>query len=292
MAPTLSIIGGSSAYHLLRRGEWTVLDTVSVPTPFGEVPHVQRIAAGGALEAWFLSRHGQDRYAVSAPFVNYRANLYALKELGTERIIAWSGPGSLREDRYRPGEFVLPSDLLDETRRRPGTFFAGRGWGFIRSHPTFCPGVREALRRSLETAAAPWHDGGVYVCTEGPRLETAAEIRAYAIMGGDLVGMTLAPEAFLARELEMCYAPLCYVTNFAEGVTERPCRPDELFGGMLAPGERSAVDRCVALFPDLCRRALAELAELPRDCPCPRAMLRYRREGILGEDWHTWIGEP
>ena len=141
------------------------------------------------------------------------------------------------------------------------------------------------------SSAPPWHDGGVYVCTEGPRLETPAEIRAYALLGGDLVGMTLAPEAFLARELEMCYAPLCYVTNFAEGVTDRPCRPEELFGGMLAPEERSAVDRCVSLFPELCRRALAALAALPRDCPCPRAMLRYRREGVLGDDWHTWMGE-
>lgn len=291
MTPTLAIIGGSSAYHLLQRGEWTVLETAAVSTPFGEVPHIQRIAAGGGLEAWFLSRHGQDRYAVSAPCVNYRANLYALKELGAERIIAWSGPGSLRADRFKPGDFVLPDDILDETRRRPGTFFAGRGWGFIRSHPTFCPRVREALRQSLGAAAAPWHDGGVYVCTEGPRLETAAEIRAYALLGGDLVGMTLAPEAFLARELEMCYAPLCYVTNFAEGVTDRPCRPDELFGGMLSPEERAAVDRCVSLFPDLCQRALAALAALPKDCPCPRAMLRYRREGVLGEDWHSWIGD-
>ena len=291
MRPTLAIIGGSSAYQLLQRGEWRVLDTAAVSTPFGEVPHVQRIDAGGGLEAWFLSRHGQDRYAVSASFVNYRANLYALKELGTERIIAWSGPGSLRVDRYRPGDFVLPDDILDETRSRPGTFFAGRGWGFIRSHTAFCPRVREALRQSLGEAASPWHDAGVYVCTEGPRLETAAEIRAYTILGGDLVGMTLAPEAFLARELEMCYAPLCYVTNFAEGVTDRPCRPDELFGGMLAPEERAAVDRCVALFPELCRRALAALAVLPRDCPCPRAMRRYRREGVLGDDWHTWLGE-
>jgi 5'-methylthioadenosine phosphorylase len=291
MTPSLAIIGGSAAYHLLQRGAWTVRETLAVDTPFGPVSHVQRIGLDGDLEAWFLSRHGQTRYTVSAPFVNYRANIYALKELGATRIVAWSGPGSLQAGRIHPGEFVLPDDILDQTRNRPGTFFAGRGWGFIRSHPTFCPGIREALRKSLAASGTTWHDGGVYVCTEGPRLETPAEIRAFARLGGDLVGMTLAPEAFLARELEMCYAPLCYVTNFAEGIVDRPVRPGELFGGMLAPEERAAVDRCISLFPELCRRTLADLAKMPRDCNCSQAMRRYREEGILGEDWRTWIGD-
>lgn len=285
----LAILGGSTAYHLLRRGAFTVLDVAAVATPFGEVPAVQKIELSGDVHAWFLSRHGQERYSVSAPFVNYRAQIYALKSLGAERVISWSGPGAIRGDKYRPGDFVIPHDIIDETRRRASTFFEGKGWGFIRSHPTFCPQLGRALRDAFQTLDIPVKEGGVYVCTEGPRLETAAEIRKYEALGGDLVGMTLSPEAFLARELEICYAPLCYVTNFAEGVVDRPVRPGELFGGMMDQTEREAVARCTDLFPSIVREALAGVASSPRDCHCGDAMLRYRREGVLGDDWRGWL---
>lgn len=297
MTASLAIIGGSAAWTLLQQDAIPVLETVAVSTPFGLVPAIHRVRAPGGVEAWFLSRHGENRYAVSAPFVNYRANVYALKELGVERILSWSGPGSLHPDRLQPGEFVLPADLIDETRNRPATFFQGKGWGFIRSNPVFCPEGQEAFRQAAGQLRAggdwlpPVAEGAVYVCTEGPRLETPAEIRKYARLGGDLVGMTLAPEVFLARELELCYTPLCYVTNFAEGIVNRPHRPDELFGGMLTPAEKERVDRCVALFPALFGQALVALSARPRRCPCPHAMLRYRREGILSDDWHTWLSQ-
>ncbi|HOT01185.1 MAG TPA: phosphorylase [Acidobacteriota bacterium] len=290
MPDVLAVIGGSDAYRLLQAGAWRILETVAVPTPFGEVSAIQRIAVTEDLTAWFLSRHGQENYAVSAPFVNYRANIYALKELGTARILAWSGPGTLHADRHHPGELVLPTDIIDETRRRSATFFAGRGWGFIRSSPCFCPGIRSAFLAAGAVAGLAIATDAVYVCTEGPRLETAAEIRKLRRDGGDLVGMTLAPEAFLARELEICYAPLCYVTNYAEGVVERAYRGDRLFGGMLSETERDAVDRAVQHFPRLFCRALELLAEAPRDCPCAQAMRRYTRDGRLDEDWHKWIG--
>lgn len=289
MSPTLAILGGSAAYFLLLKRLVPVVETVSLETPYGPVPHLQRLDLGAGLECWFLSRHGQERYSVSAPFVNYRANLYALKVLGVERILSWSGPGSLRPERFHPGDLILPSDILDETRSRPSTFFQGKGWGFIRSHPTFCPGIQEAFRQAAAGLGETLAEGAVYVCTEGPRLETAAEVRKYAACGGDLVGMTLSPEAFLARELEMCYAPLTYVTNYAEGTVERPCRFGELFGGMLSEEERSRVDRCVDLFPALFLQAARILARMDRSCPCPDAMLRYRREGILSDDWRTWV---
>lgn len=291
MPATSAIIGGSTAYRWLQSGAMRQAGEVSVDTPYGRVDHLRRIVVADGMEAWFLSRHGQAGYEISAPFVNYRANIYALKELGVERVAAWSGPGSLDPRRFRPGDWVLPADILDETRQRPGTFFVNRGWGFIRSGEPFCPVIREAFRQGLASLGRPLPEDAVYVCTEGPRLETAAEIRKYARQGGDLVGMTLAPEAFLARELEMCYAPLCYVTNFAEGTVKRPGRPGELFGGMLDPDERRAVERSVADFPAVITRTLAQLHFMPRDCQCGHAMLRYRREGILGEDWHGWIGD-
>ncbi|MBP7867540.1 MAG: MTAP family purine nucleoside phosphorylase [Acidobacteria bacterium] len=289
-ATPLAVVGGSAAWRLLERAGWEVRETVTVETPFGPSPPVRTVRWEGGAVARFVSRHGEDRYAVSAPFVNYRAIVWALKSLGTERILAWSGPGSLRPKRFRPGDLVIPDDLVDETRNRPSTFFAGKGWGFIRVHPVFCPEACKALRQGTRDAGRGCRDGGTYVCTEGPRLETPAEIRKCRVIGGDLVGMTLCPEAFLARELEMCYAPLCYVTNFAEGLVRRPAKPGVLFGGMLTDAERERVDECVEAFPAVFGHALARLAVLPGRCICRQAMLRYRREGVLGEDWREWVG--
>ena len=289
MRTQLAVIGGSGAYRLLtgnRLGderECRVLDT-----PFGPSAPVHRFGEGDT-GFWFLSRHGETDYSVTAPFVNYRANLYALKECGAGRIVAWSGPGIINT-RYRPGEFVVPHDLIDETRRRESTFFKGRGWGFIRQKEPFCPEVREALHTALHQAGRPHHEEGVYVCTEGPRLESPAEVRKFRILGADLVGMTLAPEAFLARELEMCYAPLCYLTNYAEGVMERGYEPGQLFEGMQTDQEKTEVEKAVEAFPQILAGALAVLAGAAPACACPRAMQRYRDKGMIGEDWHTWLG--
>ena len=135
------------------------------------------------------------------------------------------------------------------------------------------------------------HDGGVYVCTEGPRLETPAEIRKFALYGGQLVGMTLAPECFLARELEICYAPICYISNYAEGVLPREYRPGECFEGLLNSKEKVKVDEAVREVASLAVAALGAVRELPRECACARSMERYRRSGRIGDDWHTWVGE-
>ncbi|MBI4384160.1 MAG: MTAP family purine nucleoside phosphorylase, partial [Nitrospinae bacterium] len=231
MKESLAVIGGSGAYHLLagnalgRETECRALDT-----PFGKSSPVRRFASG-PLSFLFISRHGETGYSTAAPFVNYRANIYALKECGAERIVSWSGPGIVNE-AFRPGDFVAPRDIIDETRGRESTFFKNRGIGFIRQQTPFCPQVSWSLREAFHAAGLPNHNYGVYACTEGPRLETPAEIRKLRLLGADLVGMTLAPEAFLARELEMCYAPACYLTNYAEGTAERAFREGELFEGM------------------------------------------------------------
>jgi len=117
------------------------------------------------------------------------------------------------------------------------------------------------------------------VCTEGPRLETPAEIKMFAQWGGDLVGMTLAPEAFLARQLEMCYAAICLSSNFAEGVVQRKFREGELFEGMLNAAERGAVENSVNRLPLIVGAALQNIAGLPRACKCGVAMERYRKQG-------------
>lgn len=287
MAPEIGIIGGSRAYDLLRRGDIEAGDLAPVSTPYGASSPMGRVRLG-RTGAVFVSRHGAGGYEVSAPFVNYRANIYALKDAGVERIIAWSGPGAI-DDSLEVGQFVLPDDLLDETHGRHNTFFHGGGIGFIRMSPVFCPEVAEALAAACEGVGAVVRRGGTYVCTQGPRLETRAEIRKFRILGGDLVGMTLAPEAFLARELEMCYAAVCYVTNYAEGVRPSPVCRDRLFEGLATSGEAERAEEAVARLPAIVLAAADRLASLRRGCSCGRAMERYRLRGDIGEDWREWL---
>jgi 5'-methylthioadenosine phosphorylase len=235
-----------------------------------------------------LSRHGEEGYQVAAAFVNDRANLYALKALGVSKILAWCAPGAINP-AMAPGHLILPDDILDESRGGPYTFFPGRGLGFIRQNPVFCPELRQTLIGALAGGPFPVHAGGVYVATTGPRLETPAEIRKFKLFGGDLVGMTLVPEVFLARELEFCYAALCYPVNFAEGGKDRPFTPGVLFEGLATPEEIARVQEVEAAFAGLALRLLPALAAAPRTCSCPQLMERYRLRGDLGLDWRTWF---
>jgi len=285
----LAVILGSQGHRYLAEIGSEIGPAKSVETPFGPSAPIHTARAGG-LEVLALCRHGDKGYEVSAPFVNYRANIWALKEMGVERIVAWSGPGAV--DRSIPiGSILVPGDIIDETRGRPSTFFEGRGIGFIRQNPAFCPELAQALRASIEAVQGHCRMGDVYVCTQGPRLETAAEIRKYASFGAGLVGMTLAPEVFLARELEMCYCPVCYVTNYAEGIADRPYRAGELFEGMLTQDERAKVESALHKLPHIILRAFESLPA-ERGCQCARSMERYRMRGDIDHDWHTWIGIP
>ena len=221
--------------------------------------------------------------------MNYRANIYAAKYLGVTRIVAWTGPGAISR-KVRPGDLVLPDDLLDFTRNRPSTFYEGKGIGFLRQFPVFCETLREALRSAaMRREAGRFYAGGTYACTEGPRLETPAEIRFLARAGADLVGMTLCPEAFLARELEICYAPVAYVTNYAEGVRKMPYRRGALFEGMLPPGEAAAVEAAKNAIPGIAITAARAIAGEERDCPCAVSMERYRKRGGIGPDFRGWV---
>jgi 5'-methylthioadenosine phosphorylase len=263
------------------------LGTEVYQTPYGPSRPVHFFAHEGLTFA-VLSRHGEAGYEISAPFINARANLYALKALGVEKILAWVAPGSLRED-MAPGDLVVPHDVLDEGKGGPHTFYSGVGWGFIRHNPVFCPELRDALLGALAGTPFMVHDRAVYMATTGPRLETAAEIRKYALLGGDLVGQTLAPEVFLARELEFCYVGLTYVVNYAEGLVERPYQPGVLFEGLATAEEVDKVRAVEAAFPELVLQLLSDLVKTERACPCPRLMERYRLRGDINGDWRTWV---
>lgn len=287
----LAIIGGSRSYDLLREKRLGYESkSVVIDTPFGPSAPIHFFQDDSAeyLEYLFISRHGEERYSISAPFVNYRANIWGLKELGVERIISWSGPGIIN-DSYRVGDIAIPSDLIDETKNRPNTFFEKRGLGFMRQAEPFCPIIRNALNKSLANLGIKHSKEAVYLCTEGPRLETRAEIKKYKIIGGDLVGMTLIPEVFLARELEICYASICYLTNYAEGIRKRLYKGGKLFEGMQDEKEQSKVETALSNIPDIIKETISILNNIDRDCLCKDSMLRYKKNGVIDNNWRDWI---
>jgi len=289
--PAFAIIGGSQAYRFLAKN--SQMKRIGVKeTPFGES---QAIFLSDRPEGSFLfmSRHGEKGYHIAASFVNYRANIYALKDLGVRQIVSWSGPGAISLE-YKIGQFVTVDDIIDETRRRPNTFFEHKGLGFIRQNPVFCPYLSGLLQKTLTRLKLDFSPAGTYVCTEGPRLETPAEIRKFSLNGAHLVGMTLVPEVFLAKELEMCYAALCYVTNYAEGIKDKTFQPGMLFEGLADEEEHRLVEKSVVAFPTIIE-SMANLAAEENaaakasECNCAQLMQRYRDRGDIGDDWHEWI---
>jgi 5'-methylthioadenosine phosphorylase len=285
--PKVAIIARVGAHKDFRSRGLNPRLSQTYPTPFGESNPIHLFQYQD-IDFAVLSRHGEDGYQVSAPFVNDRANLYALKALGVEKILAWCAPGAINEN-MAPGDLVVPDDILDEGQKVPQTFFAGRGLGFIRQNPVFCPELRAGVIQALQDCSFPLHTTGVYVATTGPRLETPAEIRKFKILGGDVVGMTLVPEIFYARELELCYVAICYVVNFAEGLKDRPFQPGILFEGLATPTEIYRVQEVEAAFADLALKLLPALVNSKRHCPCPYLMERYRQRGDIGKDWREWF---
>lgn len=232
MATTL-IIGGTAAYHLPFGEHVTVLGEERVPTPFGEAGPVLRFQAGGQPCA-FLSRHGgEGRLGVTPPFINYRANVWVAREVGAERILSWNSAGSLIRS-LPPGSLAVVSDIIDWTRSRVATFGRALPGRKGTPGPLFDPGLRQGLAAAAQRSGCRVAPAAVYAATEGARLETRAEISLLAAAGAELVGMTLAPEIFLAHEVGVAYASLCWVSNYATGVPfEGPER--RLFGPEVGP---------------------------------------------------------
>lgn len=209
----IAVIGGSGFERLLGGAQ-----QIRVGTPYG-VPPPLLLGRVEGREVIFLPRHGPD-HSVPPHRVNYRANIYALHQMGVERVIAINAVGAINCD-FRPGDIVIPHDLVDFTKARPSTFYDSAPVTHIDFSKPFCPEIRGILAEKSAEAGVRFWDKAVLVCTEGPRFETAAEIEMFRRLGFDIVGMTTLPEAVLARELEMCYASLCFVSNMAAGMQER-----------------------------------------------------------------------
>jgi 5'-methylthioadenosine phosphorylase len=205
----IAVIGGSGLESLLEGTR-----QVRIGTKYGPAPLIS-VGMIGKEEVAFLPRHGP-KHDLPPHKVNYRANLSALKQLEVERIIATNAVGAINPT-YNPGDLSIPADIIDMTKTRATTFYDGPPVTHIDVTQPYCPELRRIMLDSSKGGKAKVWDSSVLVATEGPRYETPAEIRMMETLGGDLVGMTGAPETFLARELEMCYSTICFVSNRAAG---------------------------------------------------------------------------
>lgn len=253
MSVRIAIIGGTGVYdpNILKD-----IRELELTTPYGNC----RVKIGNyqGIEVAFMARHGSD-HSVPPHLVNYRANIWGLKELGVKSIFATAAVGSLNLE-MKPKDFVFLDQFLDFTRTRHQTFVE-QGVVHLDMTDPYCPQLRQTLAGSAVKLGLPGHVKGTYVCVEGPRFETPAEIRMFKMLGGELVGMTSVPEVVLAREAQMCYATIAMVTNYAAGISPTPLSHQEVVDIMA-----ENADNLRLLVMD----ALASL-EPGRDCLCHRA---------------------
>jgi 5'-methylthioadenosine phosphorylase len=251
-----AIIGGTGVYQP------DLLEDVrsqTIETPYGTVELQTGILAGKSVA--FLARHGKG-HAVPPHRVNYRANIWALKQLGVQQILATAAVGSLH-DHLSPGELVIIDQFIDFTKQRPSTYFEG-GQGVVHIDMTdpYCGRLRGELLRAAGHLQIPVHAKGTYVCTEGPRFETPAEIRMFQTWGGDVVGMTSVPEVVLAREQEICYASVAMVTNYCSGISKHPLTHKEVMDVM-----KANIEHVRRIFFQV-----ISASDGNRDCACPQAL--------------------
>jgi len=205
----IGIIGGSGLYKM---EGLTDVEERRITTPFGDPSDTLLIGTLEGARLAFVARHGRGHRLMPSE-VNYRANIFALKSLGVEQVITVSACGSLREHLH-PGEVVIPDQLFDFTKRRSYTFFGDGLAAHIGVAEPFCSRLSSLLADAVEEAGGTVHRGSRYITIEGPRFSTKGESLAYRSWGMDIIGMTTSPEAFLAREAEMCYAVMAHVTDY------------------------------------------------------------------------------
>ena len=213
----IGIIGGSGVYEIAHKADSCTSELVK--TYYGDVE--VSILDICSKKVAFIPRHASG-HSIPPHKINFRANIDALKSVGVTKIIATNSVGSMNLD-MPPGSFVIPNDFLDFSQNREKTFFEDSVIHIDVTEP-YCSNLRDVLAESGDVII-----GGTYVCTEGPRFETPAEIKMFKMLGGDLVGMTGLPEVTLAREREMCYNSICIVSNYASGISESNLTIDEVF---------------------------------------------------------------
>jgi 5'-methylthioadenosine phosphorylase len=269
----LAVIGGSGFYDM---PGLTGLEEVAIDTPFGPPSDAIKLGTLEGIRVAFLARHGR-HHSLLPSELPQRANFWALKSMGVERVLAVSAVGSLRQD-YRPGHLVIPHQLIDRTRgQRASTFFGNGVVAHIAFAEPICPALRLSTRQAAEASGATVHRDGVYIVMEGPAFSTRAESELHREWRADLVGMTALPEAKLAREAEICYAVLAAVTDYDawnEGHTVDAATVFETLAQNVASAQAAVRD-------------LAKAIPSRGGCECPRALdaaLVTRPEAISAEN--------
>lgn len=205
----LGIIGGSGVYSMK---DLTILDELNIQTPFGDPSSPITVGEINGKKVAFLARHGIGHF-INPTEVNYRANIFALKSIGIKRIVSISACGSLRED-FKPGEIVIPDQIFDYTKDRARTFFTDGLVAHIGVADPFCLDLSDKVLQAVAETGNVVHKGGTLITIEGPRFSTKAESNTFRSWGMSIIGMTACPEAFLAREAEICYATMAHVTDY------------------------------------------------------------------------------
>ena len=228
---TIGVIGGSGLY---RMEQMTEVEEVHVSTPFGEPSDVITIGKVSGVSMAFLPRHGRG-HRISPTDIPARANIWALKSLGVQWIISVSAVGSLRED-IAPRDLVIPNQLYDRTKSRVNSFFEQGIVVHCTFADPFCPTLSKLLLDSAQQlSSVKVHEGGTYVCMEGPLFSTKAESGVYRKLGMDIIGMTALPEAKLAREAEICYATIACATDYDSWhESEEPVTVEMVIGNLSA----------------------------------------------------------
>ena len=255
---SLAIIGGSGLYEMPGLTDAYEHD---VTTPFGKTSAPIVIGALEGEGVAFLARHGIGHH-ITPTEVPYRANIYALKSLGVERIVSISACGSLQEE-FAPGHIVIPDQIYDNTHGRARSFFGEGLVAHVSVADPFCHDLSNQLESAVKLAGGVIHRGGSFITIEGPRFSTRAESNTYRAWGMSIIGMTASPEAFLAREAEICYATMAHVTDYdVWHVSEAPVTVEMVI---------QTLNKNTAIAQEAVR-ILARQLKHERDCDCEHAL--------------------
>ena len=250
--PDVGVIAGSGIYNI---PEFEVTEAVKVSTPYGDPSDAYQVGRFGGKEVAFLPRHGS-LHTIPPHGINYRANIWGFRKLGVRRVISIGAVGGISET-MAPGAVVVLDQIIDRTSGRAATFYDGDEVVHIDFTEPFCTDLRRVLISAAGDSGMKVRSKGTYIAVNGPRLETAAEIHAYAAFGADVVGMTAMPEAALARELELCYGGLAVVTNAAAGISTGKLTVAEVKEAMRVTTEEIRILLKALFAMDLSRRHCA-----------------------------------
>jgi 5'-methylthioadenosine phosphorylase len=288
MGATMACIAGEEVYRQWEAGGIAGERLGRRNTPFGASAEIF-LVPNPSGDYYLLPRYGMGLAKTAPHRINYRANLYALKDLGVQGILAWGSGGAVTHN-IAVGDLVILDDLIDQTHLRPKTFFEDSPLGFLRQFPVFCPSLRRTVAAVLSEMKLVHQAGGTAAVSEGPRMETPAEVRQLASIGAEVVTHSFVPEAFLAKELQLCYAAICYVVNYAEtGSRYRPFTPGALFGGLTTQSDDQRLAGVVAALSQIVRNVVAATATEARTCECDKTMAAHVHQYNLPADWHKWF---